>query len=152
GLKGSGLKRCVQCASTTFDHTVEEEVPILEAAGTRFVADLEAQKCRKCGEVYIADAEFERAHHWVAERLVDLGVSTGDAFRFLRKTLGMRAIDLAELLTVDAVTISRWETGASTLNPLALATLGMLVLDELTRPCDPRKVLEAQAHPQRLPR
>jgi hypothetical protein len=35
----------------------------------------------------------------VAERLASLGLRTGAAFKFMRKALGLRAVDLAELLT-----------------------------------------------------
>ncbi len=46
-----------------------------------------------------------------AQWLADAGARSPETFRFMRKTLGLRAADLAELLDVAPETVSRWERG-----------------------------------------
>jgi transcriptional regulator with XRE-family HTH domain len=67
----------------------------------------------------------------VASQLLDLGVATGAAFRFMRKALGLRAVDLAELLNVNAATVSRWENGKVAVDRAALATLAAAASERL---------------------
>ncbi|MDX2088302.1 MAG: helix-turn-helix domain-containing protein [Kofleriaceae bacterium] len=49
----------------------------------------------------------------------------------MRKALGMRAVDLAQLLDVTAETVSRWETGKIDVETRAFALLGTLVIERL---------------------
>jgi transcriptional regulator with XRE-family HTH domain len=58
------------------------------------------------------------------------GPATGETFRFMRKSLGMRAADLAELLDVTPETISRWETGKLDVARSAWATLADVVVEQ----------------------
>jgi transcriptional regulator with XRE-family HTH domain len=59
------------------------------------------------------------------------GPATGEAFRFMRKVLGIPAIELAELLDVAPETVSRWENGKLPIERRALALLASMVLDRV---------------------
>lgn len=124
------MNNCVQCgAKGAFSKT---EVDLArEVDGRKFSAKVPAETCGACGEDYfdgvVLDA-FERA---LARRLVIDGASGELALRFMRKVMGMRAIDLAALLRVAPETISRWENGAQVPDRNSVALLGTLVLDWL---------------------
>jgi len=56
----------------------------------------------------------------------------GDAFRYARKALGLRGADLAEILNVDAATVSRWENKGS-VDRAAWLLLGAFVREKLAQ-------------------
>lgn len=58
----------------------------------------------------------------VAQQLGDLAIRTGDAFRFMRKSLGLSGVALANLLGVAAETVSRWENVAPDAHAFVLLT------------------------------
>lgn len=71
---------------------------------------------------------------------------TGAEFRFLRKEIGLKAKDLARCLGVTDVSLSRWETGASPINPAAdrlLRTLYSLRTVQAGRAIEPQKFVTA---------
>jgi DNA-binding transcriptional regulator YiaG len=100
-------------------------------AGHTFVADLPAYVCKSCGESVIDYATLHRFNLAIAGRIAELGASSGEAFKFMRKAIGMKAVDLATLLNVAPETISRWETGQRSVDRGALIVLGAIVLDQL---------------------
>lgn len=67
----------------------------------------------------------------VAGKLAELGARSGGAFHFMRKAIGMRAADLAELLGVPPETLSQWENGQRGMDRGAIVALGSLVLDRI---------------------
>jgi putative zinc finger/helix-turn-helix YgiT family protein len=122
-----GMTRCTECES---DQLVQGTAPdTLTVGGQTFTADLPVVRCEACGAVFFdgpAVGEFERA---VARELAQRGPATGETFRFMRKALGMRAADLAEMLDVTPETLSRWETGKLPMGRTSWLTLSSLVLD-----------------------
>jgi transcriptional regulator with XRE-family HTH domain len=70
----------------------------------------------------------------------------------MRKALGLRATDLAELLDVTPETVSRWETDRVPLDRGALATLGALLRDARAGSTATLDHLRTLAHPPRGPR
>jgi putative zinc finger/helix-turn-helix YgiT family protein len=67
-------------------------------------------ECKHCGEVLPEISNVKQVHKWIAEYLLNKhGPLTGDEFRFLRKSMGKSARELAQRLAVTPVTISRWE-------------------------------------------
>ena len=82
-----------------------------EEAGLRNVVlkDATVHEC-DCGERLPQLPQIHRLHQRIAEDLVaKQSPLTGEEFRFLRKAMGMSARELARLLGVTTVTISRWE-------------------------------------------
>ncbi len=123
------MNKCIRCGNKKFrsmPHPLKQELD-----GHLFTATVPSKKCTQCGESYF-DAEggilFQQA---IAQKLIDMGTSSGAAFKFLRKTLGIKASDLAPLLDVAAETISRWETGERAVDHAAMALLGVLVAEKL---------------------
>jgi putative zinc finger/helix-turn-helix YgiT family protein len=87
------------------------------------------RQCTKCKETYVAGSvkhDFELA---VARELANLGVHAGEAIRHMRKALGLRASDLAQLLDLTPETISHWETGKVRINRAAFVALGAMIQD-----------------------
>lgn len=123
------MQQCAQCESRRLEQTREDVH--MEVDGHTFTAALPALRCLDCDETYIAGPEMGRFELRVAAILARSGMQSGGAFRFMRKAVGLRASDLAELLDVTQETISRWETGKRAVDRSALATLGALVLDKL---------------------
>jgi YgiT-type zinc finger domain-containing protein len=108
-----------------------------------FVAQLPVFACPKCGESYADSATlctFERA---VARHLAEHGPATGETFRFMRKAIALPAREVAGLLSTTPETVSRWETGARTVDRTAWTTLSALVLDELDGGRNMRERLQA---------
>ena len=63
-----------------------------------------------CGEMLPELPQVGRLHQRIAEDLIGKqSPLTGEEFRFLRKAMGVSAKELARLLGVTTVTISRWE-------------------------------------------
>jgi DNA-binding transcriptional regulator YiaG len=117
-----------------------------------FSARIPAMVCGACGESVITDHDLERLELHVANWLAGAGLDQGDAFRFMRKALGLRAAELAALLGVRTETVSRWETGALPVERRALALLGTMVADRLEGRDDTITRLEALRAPAKRPR
>jgi DNA-binding transcriptional regulator YiaG len=105
-------------------------VEIRREVGERaFVASVEGRKCGACGAVSFKGTDLARFEGAVAASLAAAGEASGEAFRWMRKALDLRAIDVATLLGVTPETISRWETGRVPIDRGALALLSLMVLD-----------------------
>lgn len=138
-------EKCVKCESALSPTEVSQEVTL---AGATFAGKVAAHQCEACGEIYIAAEDALRFDLRVARELGSWGTATGEAFRFLRKALGMRTSDLAVFLGVAAETISRWERGERPVDRAALTVLGALVADTLEGRATTMKLLKAQQEPQ----
>jgi putative zinc finger/helix-turn-helix YgiT family protein len=105
-----------------------------QAVGGRdFVVTLATAACRACGSVFLENTSLQRAEMEIACELARHGPVSGEAFRYLRKTLGLRAIVVADLLGVTPETISRWENGQRPVDKAAWLTLGSVVLEKASR-------------------
>lgn len=140
--------QCVACGNERMvDGTEREERSV---AGYTFVAELPAHICEQCGESTIDYAPLHAFNLVIAGELAKAGASSGEAFKFMRKAIGMKATDLAALLHLVPETISRWETGQRNVDFGALAVLGALALDQLegrTTTLDRLQALRAPARP-----
>jgi len=76
-------------------------------------------------------AELEGA---VSCALAKTGPASGETFRYMRKSLGMRAAVLAKMLGITAETISRWENEQRAVDGTAWIVLGALVLENAGMP------------------
>jgi putative zinc finger/helix-turn-helix YgiT family protein len=101
--------------------------------GRDFVVTVATGCCRACGSVFLENASLQRAEMEIACDLARHGPVSGEAFRHLRKTLGLRAIVVADLLGVTPETISRWENGQRPVDKAAWLTLGSVVLEKASR-------------------
>lgn len=78
------------------------------------------------------------------------GEATGEVFKFIRKAVGMKASELAELLGVAAETISRWETGEREVDRGAFALLADIARERLEGRASTLGMLKALRAPRRL--
>lgn len=123
------LQKCVNCAGTAFRDAKRRLARTVD--GREFEAEVPARQCKACGAMYIDAGDGERFELAVAGRLAEMGAASAEAFRFMRKAIGMQAGELAALFGIARETISRWETGKREVDRGAAIALGSLVLDKL---------------------
>ena len=84
------------------------------------------QRCSSCEETLFDYDEVGRQDALVADALVARGVRTGEEFVFVRKSAGLKAVEVAELFGVRPETVWRWEHGETELPRTAAFALGQL--------------------------
>ncbi len=142
------MKKCVTCGKGPLK-SVEIELR-REVAGHVFTATIPATVCEACGEEYTASEDLGRFERTIARTLLDAGEASGEAFKFARKAMGIRAADLAQILGVTPETVSRWETGVHPIDPMALAVLALLARDAVAGLTTTLEALKARAKPTPL--
>jgi DNA-binding XRE family transcriptional regulator len=125
------MKRCYKCKGETLAETKVEER--IEVAGKTFTASVLAIKCAACGELYYPGPVLE-------------------SFGFMRRALGLKAVELAELLDVTHETVSRWEHGHQPVERRAVALLSAMVLDRLEGQTTTLDRLKTLLKPKPLPK
>lgn len=144
------MKRCIKCGQERLEAAqVSDSITVGEHT---FKALLSARRCSNCGAVRFAAGTLERFELSVAAELAKAGMSSSEALRFMRKSLQLRAADLAELLDVAPETISRWETGKLRAEHRTLALLGSLVVDKVEGRSSTLERLRALREPKPLGR
>ncbi len=145
------MKRCITCGSKN----VGPETSRLEliVAGITFKATSPALVCSDCGEDYVSADDLGRFETSVARWLAHNGICTPESFRFMRKSIGIAAKRLAELLGVTAETVSRWERadGGLPVDERAFAILGGLVADKHEGRQESLSILHALRQPAEIP-
>jgi putative zinc finger/helix-turn-helix YgiT family protein len=117
---------CTFCRKGTprpADLTLERRI-----AGHVFVTTIKGKRCDQCQEEYFPAAAVSQFDRKVATALAEHRIAEPDAFRAMRKAVGLRATDLAELLETTPETISRWENGKHPIDRAALALVAAMVL------------------------
>lgn len=118
---GTNDMRCADCqkVGTLFlwRGTVDILGVVVKTAGLR---------CRSCGETVFSEREVRRQERMVAAALVARGISAGNEFKLVRKAVGLRAHDVAEMFGVRPETVSRWERGTIAVPRTAAFALGEL--------------------------
>ncbi|HVE85768.1 MAG TPA: type II TA system antitoxin MqsA family protein [Myxococcales bacterium] len=136
------MRRCVECGKAELR---KASVRHSMAVGPYSVTgDLDARRCRHCGAVFFTADVVRQFEQRAAKHLAELGAHSGETFRFMRKTLGLRAAELGGLLDVTAETISRWETGEREVDRKAAALLQAMVIEAASGKGDTRRRLELQ--------
>jgi len=91
--------------------------------------DIEISRCAKCGATSAAISSVEKMHRAIASHVAQKGTRlTPDETRFLRKYLGFTGADFAQIVGVDAATVSRWENGLRPISPVADRLVRMLAI------------------------
>lgn len=81
----------------------------VEVAGHVFFAELPGERCATCGHTRPDPGSLARFELCVAAELAEAGQTSGEAFRFMRRALGLGTAELAAILDVPAATAARWE-------------------------------------------
>jgi len=90
-------------------------------------------KC-PCGDEMAEIPAIERIHQKIAEYLFRKpALLSGEEIRFLRKEMGLKAVELANLLGVSKVTVSRWENSAKPIGILSDRLIRLLYLGFLEK-------------------
>lgn len=110
--------------------------------------EVPVSRCGSCKETVFEGPFMERVELYAADELARSGAVSPDGFRFMRKALGLRAEDLADMLDVSNETVSRWETGKNPIARTALAVLGALIEDEIAGRETMTEILEALKKPE----
>ena len=122
------MNRCVKCGSNGLRAVDVAETVTVGNLG--FEGSVQGWTCDACGETYRAGPDVGLYDKLVSKWLAEHDVATREAFRFMRKASGMRAVDLAGLLGVTPETVSHWETGKHELPRNAVALLAAIVLEQ----------------------
>lgn len=91
-----------------------------EEAGLKNVllCNLNVYECPSCAEELPELPNITALHNGIASHLIrKQSPLTGEEVRFLRKSMEMKASELAGYLGVSPVTVSRWETNAESIGP-----------------------------------
>jgi YgiT-type zinc finger domain-containing protein len=140
--------KCIECdVGRLRRSTVEISEEVL---GHRFtVPDFPALVCDKCGAEQFQGPALEALDLLIADELARSGELSGGGFRLMRKALGYRAVDLAELMRTTPETISRWENGKVAVDPNAFLVVAGLVADKVGERTTMLERLEAVRQPKR---
>jgi putative zinc finger/helix-turn-helix YgiT family protein len=123
--------QCGACGHGEVRDVTETVSVALPRSGVVAFMATEGRRCAGCGGVSVDAASLARVHLAIGRDLADLGVHTGDALRFMRRALGLRACDLARLLGVTPETISHWETGKAPASRGAFVAVAAMVEEAL---------------------
>jgi putative zinc finger/helix-turn-helix YgiT family protein len=106
--------KCYQCGRET--KKVVKDYPYIESGLDNVVLkDLPVYVC-DCGEEMPVIGGADTLHAEIADAIAAKSSPlTGKEARFLRKQIGMKAKELAEVMGVTKVTVSRWENDAANL-------------------------------------
>jgi YgiT-type zinc finger domain-containing protein len=142
--------RCPKCGKTALEAATYSARRDLD--GRRFTADVPARKCSACSEVLVSGPgllTFERA---ITLDLARGGQVGPEGFRWLRRAASLKAVQLAQLLDVTPMQVSRWENGRKPLERRAVALVSALALEQIEGKGATRAVLEALAAGKKLPK
>jgi DNA-binding transcriptional regulator YiaG len=98
------------------------------AAGRTFSVEVPLHKAPD-GVVEVHAGDALRAELEIAAQMALEGPIHGETFTFMRRSLGMYAKTLAELLDVRAESVSRWERGERAMDRAAWLLLADVVLE-----------------------
>ena len=144
------MRRCTRCKGERFERV---ERKLVRTVGDQvFSAPIPAARCVDCGEGYIDAKDGMRFEAAIAVELARRGADSGEAFRYMRRHLGLRGGDLAGLLSVAPETVSRWETGQRPVDPAAARLLGVLVIEQAAGRAETLERLRALRRPRRTPK
>ncbi len=80
---------------------------------------IDAYECPKCKEISPIIKDIKEVHQFIAKKLVSKSsLLIGREFAFLRKEMKIKSKDLAQVLGVTKVTVSRWENEKEQISPV----------------------------------
>ena len=89
---------------------------------------VEVRSCATCGEREVVIPRLDELHRAIARTVIEQKSQlVPEQIRFLRKDLGWSQSDLAAYMSVQAETVSRWETGNQDMGSVADRLLRLLV-------------------------
>lgn len=104
------MKECFMCSSNM--EVIRDQPYEYKDGGVEItIIGLTQYRCGDCEETFTPIPSPKRLHQVIALTICEENKSilTGKEIKFLRKTMGMKATELADILGVDKSTVSRWE-------------------------------------------
>src|SRR5579883_2304302 len=122
-------QRCARCKGEKIREVLRERTANI--GGLILIAKVPGFQCETCGEVWYSPAVLKSYELGLAKALAESGTRSGEAFRLMRKAIGIPARELAQILGLTNETISRWETEKREVDEHAMLLLGDLVFDAI---------------------
>lgn len=92
--------------------------------------------CVECGEKMPVIKDMPEVHKALAYAVAQYPASlTGPMFRFLRKQMKLTATEVADMLSVSKVTVSRWENGKSPIGETNDKLIRMIYIQFMQEKC-----------------
>ena len=142
------MKHCPTCdsprihAGTT---DVRQALRSRKAPASAVVKGVPAVLCADCGESVVYGKDLRRAELLAARELIGRGIRSGELLSWCRRSVGLLATELGELLAVSAETISRWENDRREAEPAVWNTVADLVEDALAERTTTQDRMRARA-------
>lgn len=143
------MKACVRCGTKAKRFRKAKREQRYQVGETTYHANVPMLQCPGCGEGYVEGPDLKTAELAVAAEVARRGPAAGFSFRFMRKVLGIRGNEMAELLGVRPETISRWEQGRGHVDRSAWTVLSAIVIEEREGRRSLRERLETLRRPAR---
>ena len=121
----AAIRKCPTCGRARRAKSVDYQFNVGPAL---FSGDVPALVCSNCDEELTDGAAMVQRELDAAVVLTGYKPS-GDAVRFFRSVLNLKAKDFADLVGVAPETVSRWENGVREIDLAAWAHLCSMVLD-----------------------
>ena len=125
------MKRCLSCRTADLRETKEAVEVRVPWSPEPLLVRVTGVSAIRWGESFLSGPDLDRAKLLAGAEAMARGLRDGGTFKFIRKALGLRAADLADLLDVSPETISRWENSHRTAERSVWNTLADLVSDRL---------------------
>jgi DNA-binding transcriptional regulator YiaG len=139
---------CLTCSGKTFRPAMTQRR--MTVGGVLFTGETAGLQCVACGEVTVAAADAQAFNDRVTRELVERGPASGEGLAVLRRAAGLQAQELAKLLDVSPVSVSRWENGKSPIDRATWVIVGALTLEQIEGGTTTRGRLRALAKKRRL--
>ena len=124
-------KNCSICGSKELAKTKRVHHFLESGLLNVYLVDVDVLECRICGEEIVSIPRAPELMNCIAEYIITKpDLLTGREIRFLRKNLLLRINELAALLGVDRVTVSRWENEEKKPSRLADRLIRLLYAQE----------------------
>ncbi len=106
------MNECYVCGNDL--EMIKDEPHEYEEEGLNIVIHgLVQYRCGQCGEKFTPIPTPLKLHKYIGQVICqeNKGLLLANEIRFLRKTMGLKAKELADIMGADASTVSRWENG-----------------------------------------
>lgn len=123
------MNSCMECGNSSLK---QEKVSSYKYTGSEIpvtlVNSVQELTCEKCGAKFEVIHDLDSLSAAIAVgRVMSRTKLTGKEIKFLRKSLGLRAVELAPKIEVAAETLSRYEQGKAVMSPKTEKQLRILV-------------------------
>ena len=121
--------KCASCGKANLRAVRREHTHTV--GSQQFSAEIEVLECPNCGNRELTAEQMKTLERMAALHIAQHGPVSGKTFRYMRRTAGIPAKEVAEAVGVAPETVSRWENGERDVDRSAWIGLALLVRDEL---------------------